>query len=152
MPSEWPGPFSWRTITDLFFLACASQIVLALWGRVIYPISLHPHGFLWCVCLISDTTFDSQQSKGGWRIWRKQSHCVDWETLIALAFSIWPLTGLDWGKCQPTILCLRPAWAATNPGRYSRLRPSDHLAFVVPWSFASYTSRLVNIVALFQHL
>lgn len=98
--------------TDLF-LACALQIVLALWGRVIYPISLHPLSFLWYVCIISTSAFDSKHTclirEGGCRLFGQGGRrCVDWETLTALAFPIWPLIGVDWGKCQGTFLCLRP--------------------------------------------
>lgn len=50
--------------------------------------------------------------------------CVDWETLIALAFPIWPLIGVDWGKCQSTFLCLRPGMGYYEPWQIFKIE--DH--------------------------
>lgn len=44
-----------------------------------------------------------------------ESRCVDWETLITLAFPIWPLIRVDWGKCLGTFLCLRPGMGYYEP-------------------------------------
>lgn len=64
MPSEWPASFTWKSITDGPLLSvCIANRVSALGQSYLPNFPPSPWLFLWHVCIISATAFDSRHTR-----------------------------------------------------------------------------------------